>query len=163
MSTKYFPLGKDDLEKLIADYPTPFYLYDEKAIRENARRLCAAFSILPDYKEHFAVKALPNPYILKILAEEGLGADCSSYPELLLAEMAGIKGEDIMLTANNTPASEFIKASELGAIINLDDISHISFLEKVLNNSLPQMVSCRYNPGPLKDGNAIIGKPEEAK
>jgi len=163
MSVKTFPLTKAQLEELAVRYPTPFYLYDEQAIRKNARRLLAAFSVFPRYKEHFAVKALPNPYILKILAEEGIGADCSSLPELLLADMAGMKGEELMFTSNETPAGEYIKAKELGAIINLDDFSHIAFLEKSLGNSLPELVSCRYNPGPLKEGNAIIGKPEEAK
>jgi len=164
MNTKTFPLSKAQLEELAGQYPTPFYLYDEKSIRENARRLIAAFSVFPSYKEHFAVKAMPNPYMLKILAEEGLGADCSSFPELLLADMAGMKGEELMFTSNETPAREYIMARELGAIINLDDFSHIAFLEKSLDKcGLPEMVSCRYNPGPLKKGNAIIGKPEEAK
>jgi diaminopimelate decarboxylase len=165
MSTKTFPLSKTQLEELAKQHPTPFYLYDEEAIRRNARRLIAAFSVFPSFKEHFAVKAMPNPYMLKILAEEGLGADCSSLPELLLADMAGMKGEELMFTSNETPAGEYIKARELGAIINLDDFSHIAFLEKSLGGTgcLPSLVSCRYNPGPLKEGNAIIGKPEEAK
>jgi len=165
MSIKSFPLSRDQLEKLSTQYPTPFYLYDEGAIRKNARRLLAAFSVFPGYKEHFAVKALPNPYILKILADEGIGADCSSFAELLLADMAGMKGEELMLTSNETPSSEYAKAKQLGAIINLDDFTHIEFLEKALVNSggLPRLISFRYNPGPLKEGNAIIGKPEEAK
>jgi len=172
MSIKTFPLSKEQIEKLAEQYPTPFYLYDEKAIRENAKALLKAFSVFPGYKEHFAVKALPNPYILSILAEEGLGADCSSLPELLLADMAGMKGEALMLTSNETPAREYVKAKELGAIINLDDITHIVFLEKALGKpdampaawrDLPELISCRYNPGPIKEGNAIIGKPEEAK
>jgi len=161
MSEKKFPLDKDALEKIAQKYPTPFYVYDEKAIIENVRRIKAAFSVFPSYKNHFAVKALPNPYILKLLAAEGFGADCSSYPELLLAEMAGMKGEDIMLTANETPASEYRAALKMGAVINLDDFSHIEYLEKTAG--LPELVSMRYNPGPLKEGNAIIGKPEEAK
>jgi len=167
MSEKHFPLNKTELEKLAERYPTPFYLYDEKGIIENVRRIKAAFSVFPSYKNHFAVKALPNPYILKILAAEGLGADCSSYPELLLADMVGIKGEDIMLTSNETPAKEYELARKLGAVINLDDYTHIEFLEKVAAmytwSGLPDLVSFRYNPGPLKEGNAIIGKPEEAK
>ena len=165
MSSKSFPLSREQLETLKEKYPTPFYLYDEKAIRENARRLLAAFSVFPGYREHFAVKALPNPFILKILASEGLGADCSSLTELLLADMAGMKGEALMLTSNETPAREYVKAKELGAIINLDDFTHINFLEKSLDKTggLPMLISCRYNPGPLKEGNAIIGKPEEAK
>jgi len=161
MDEKYFPLSKDELEKLAGRYPTPFYLYDEKGIVENARRINRAFSGFPGYKNHFAVKALPNPFVMKILADEGFGADCSSYPELLLAERAGIKGEDIMLTSNETPASEYVEARRLGAVINLDDFTHIEFLEKTAG--LPELVSFRYNPGPLKEGNAIIGKPEEAK
>ena len=165
MSGKTFPLDRGRLEKLTEQYPTPFYLYDEKAIRENSRRLLASFSTFPSYKEHFAVKALPNPYILKILADEGLGADCSSMTELLLADMAGMKGEDLMFSSNETPAIEYLKARKLEAVINLDDFTHIEFLEKSLIKSggLPELISCRYNPGFLKEGNAIIGKPEEAK
>jgi diaminopimelate decarboxylase len=161
MSEKSFPLNKEQLEALASRYGTPFYIYDEKAIRQNARELLRAFGIFPSFKEHFAVKALPNPYVLKILAEEGLGADCSSLPELLLAEMAGISGEAAMFSSNETPSSEYKKARELGAIINLDDISHIEFLERTAG--IPEFISCRYNPGPLKEGNVIIGKPEEAK
>jgi diaminopimelate decarboxylase len=167
MNQKYFPLDKSALEEIALQYPTPFYLYDEKAIIENARRIKAAFSVFPSYKNHFAVKALPNPYMLKILAAEGFGADCSSYPELLLADMAGMKGEDIMLTSNETPAKEYDAAKKLGAVINLDDYTHIEFLEKTAAmfawQSLPELISMRFNPGPLKEGNAIIGKPEEAK
>jgi diaminopimelate decarboxylase len=157
-----FPLSKTELDKIIEKYPTPFYLYDEAGIRENVKRIKKAFSLFPAYKEHFAVKALPNPTILRILADEGCGADCASLPELLLADMAGIKGEDLMFTSNETPAKEYRKAMELGAIINLDDFSHIEFLERACGK-LPNIVSCRYNPGSLKTGNAIIGKPEEAK
>ena len=167
MSEKYFPLNKAELEKLAERYPTPFYLYDEKGIIENARRIKAAFSIFPGYKEHFAVKALPNPYMLKILAAEDFGSDCSSYTELLLSEMAGIKGENIMFSSNETPAKEYEMARKLGAVINLDDFTHIEFLEKTAAmyawRGLPEIISLRYNPGPLKEGNAIIGKPEEAK
>ncbi|MDR1238969.1 MAG: diaminopimelate decarboxylase [Treponema sp.] len=161
MSEKKFPLNKNELEALAQQYPTPFYLYDEQGIRENVRAIKKAFAVFPGFTEHFAVKALPNPVVLKILAAEGLGADCSSLPELLLADMAGIKGEDIMFTSNETPAREYLKARELGAIINLDDISHIEFLERTAG--LPDLISCRYNPGPLKEGNTIIGNPEEAK
>ncbi|MDR1059342.1 MAG: diaminopimelate decarboxylase, partial [Treponema sp.] len=161
MSVKNFPLTKVQLESLADRFPTPFYVYDEEAIRQNARRIIRAFSIFPSFKEHYAVKALPNPFILKILASEGFGADCSSLPELLLADMAGMRGEDIMFTANETPAREYRTARDLGAVINLDDITHIEYLEK--NAGIPELISCRYNPGPLKGGNAIIGKPEEAK
>ena len=162
MSEKTFPLSARELQTLTEKYETPFYLYDEKAIRENIRRFTKAFSIFPGFKEHFAVKACPNPYILKILRSEGCGADCSSLPELILAENAGIAGEDVMFTSNETPAKEYIYANLKGNIINLDDITHIPFLEKTLG-FLPEILSFRYNPGPLKEGNAIIGKPEEAK
>jgi diaminopimelate decarboxylase len=161
MSIKQFPLSRDRLEALTECFPTPFYVYDEGAIRQNARRIAEAFSIFPSFKEHYAVKALPNPFILKILASEGFGADCSSLPELLLADMAGMKGEAVMFSSNETPAKEYQSARNLGAVINLDDITHIDFLEKAAG--IPELISCRYNPGPLKGGNAIIGKPEEAK
>ncbi|TEB16988.1 Diaminopimelate decarboxylase [Pelotomaculum sp. FP] len=159
--TKSLPFTKAEIEQVIQKHPTPFHLYHEQAIRENARELLAAFSWAPGFKEYFAVKATPNPYILKILKEEGLGADCSSLAELILAEKAGITGENIMFSSNNTPAHEFRKAKELGAIINLDDISHIEYLEQ--HAGLPELISFRYNPGPLRGGNAIIGLPQEAK
>ncbi|MCL2804995.1 MAG: diaminopimelate decarboxylase [Treponema sp.] len=161
MSQKYFPLDKEALEEIAGQFPTPFYIYDEQAILENVRQIKKAFSVFPSYKNYFAVKALPNPYIMKILAAEGFGADCSSYPELLLAEISGLKGEDIMFTSNETPAAEYIAAKKMNAVINLDDYTHIEFLEKTAG--LPELISMRYNPGPLKEGNAIIGKPEEAK
>ncbi|MDR1149403.1 MAG: diaminopimelate decarboxylase [Spirochaetaceae bacterium] len=161
MTKKTFPLSKKELEAAAARFPTPFYIYDENAIRENARRIKAAFSIFPGYINHFAVKAAPNPAILRVLRDEGFGADCSSFTELLLAEMSGIKGEGIMFTSNETPSAEYHKARELGAIINLDDFTHIEFLEKTAG--LPKILSIRYNPGPLKLGNAIIGNPVEAK
>jgi diaminopimelate decarboxylase len=155
------PLTKDQLENITKEYPTPFYFYDEKAIREQCRSFKKAFDWVPTgFKNYFAVKALPNPYILKILKEEGMGADCSSFPELILSDKAGITGEDIMFTSNDTPLSEFKKAKELGAVINLDDITHLTYLEKI---GLPDLICFRYNPGPLKGGNSIIGKPEEAK
>ena len=162
MTEKTFPLNAQTLEEIIEKYPTPFHLYDEQAIRNNVRRLFKAFSWVPSFREHFAVKATPNPALLKILHEEGVGADCSSLAELLLADMAGIKGEEIMLTSNDTPADEFQKALSLGAIINLDDLTHLDYIEK--NAGLPNVLSFRYNPGPLMaNGNDIIGKPEEAK
>ena len=161
MSEKTFPLSRTELEKLSETHPTPFYLYDEKAIRDNAQKITAAYSVFPGFKEHFAVKAMPNPIMLKILASEGFGADCSSMTELLLAEMAGIMDENIMFSSNNAPSQEYKEARRLGAVINLDDITHIEFLEK--NAGIPELISCRYNPGPVKSGNAIIGKPEEAK
>ncbi len=158
---KRFPLSKERLAELAERFPTPFYLYDEEAIRANAKRISKAFSVFPGFKEHFAVKALPNPFILKILADEGFGADCASLPELVLAQKAGMTGEAAMFTSNETPAREYAEAAKMGAVINLDDITHIDFLEKACG--IPELVSCRYNPGPLKEGNAIIGKPEEAK
>ncbi len=161
MSEKIFPMNKDQLEALTERFPTPFHIYDERGIRENARRLKAAFAWNPGFKEYFAVKAAPNPYLMKILKEEGFGSDCSSYPELLLSENVGVVGEDIIFTSNDTPAYEYAKAKELGAIINLDDITHIQYLEDEVG--LPELVCCRYNPGSLKAGNAIIGHPEEAK
>lgn len=159
---KRLPFTKNQLEDIIEEFGSPFHIYVEQDIRENARRLKKAFSWAPKFKEHFAVKATPNPYLLKILKEEGFGADCSSLAELILAEKAGIENEDIILSSNDTPAVEFQKARELGAIINLDDISHIDYLEQ--QAGFPELLSFRYNPGPLREGgNDIIGKPEEAK
>ncbi len=161
MAEKKIPLSRGELEKLTERFPTPFHIYDERGIRENARRLQAAFAWSPGFKEYYAVKAAPNPYLLKILKSEGFGSDCSSFGELLLSERVGMVGDDIIFTSNDTPAYEYQKAIELGAIINLDDISHIQYLEDHVG--LPELVCCRYNPGPLKGGNAIIGHPEEAK
>lgn len=159
-----FPLTHAQLAEVAEKFPTPFYIYDEKAIRDNMRYFKNAFSIFPEFREYFAVKALPNPYILKILESEGCGADCSSLPELILSEKSGIGGQRVMFTSNDTPAEEFVYAYERGNIINLDDISHIDFLKKALGGKLPDTICFRYNPGPLKQGgNAIIGKPEEAK
>ena len=158
-----FPLSHAELSNLIKDFPTPFYLYDEKAIRENMRKFTKAFSIFPVFREHFAVKACPNPYILKVLKEEGCGADCSSLPELMLSDMVGIEGRHIIFTSNETPANEYKYAYEHGAVINLDDFTHIEFLKKTLG-TLPETICFRYNPGAEKQGcNGIIGKPEEAK
>lgn len=161
MSAQQLPFGKAQIEQIIRRYPTPFHIYDERAIRENARRLKKAFAWAPGFREFFAVKACPNPHILKIMKEEGFGADCSSLPELILAEKTGLPGDFIMFTSNDTPYQEYQKARALGAIINLDDISHISYLEK--HAGIPELLCFRYNPGPLREGNAIIGKPEEAK
>jgi len=162
MIQKVVPFSHEFLENLANKFGTPFHIYDEKAIRENVRNLKEAFSWAPKFQEYFAVKATPNPYILQILKEEGLGADCSSLPELILAERVGLTGEDIVFTSNDTPAIEYKKARELGAIINLDDISHIDFLNR--EAGIPKLVSFRYNPGPLrKGGNSIIGNPEDAK
>ncbi|PKL65730.1 MAG: diaminopimelate decarboxylase [Methanomicrobiales archaeon HGW-Methanomicrobiales-3] len=163
------PFSRTRIEELETRYPTPFHIYDEEAIRAGARRLYKAFSWVqgPDgkpggFKNFFAVKALPNPYILRLLKEEGMGADCSSLPELLLADAVGIQGEDIMFTSNDTPAEEFVTAKKLGAVINLDDITHIDFLEKTAG--IPDLVCFRYNPGDeYSHGNPIIGNPGEAK
>ena len=163
MTSKKLPFTKNKTKEIIKEYPTPFHIYNEKGIRDTARRLYRSFSWAPGFKNYFAVKANPNPYILKILAEVGMGTDCSSLPELILAEKVGIKGENIMFTSNDTPAAEFKKAKELGAIINLDDITHIPFLEEAAG--IPEIICFRYNPGSLRKhkGNVIIGKPEEAK
>ncbi len=161
MQKKTFPISKEQLSEIIRNYPTPFHIYDEKAIRENIRALRRAFRWAPEFREHFAVKATPNPRIIEIMKEEGAGTDCSSLAELFLSEAAGVTGEKIMLTSNDTPADEFQKAIALGAIINLDDISHIDYLEK--HAGMPKCLSFRYNPGNLIEGNDIIGKPTEAK
>jgi len=162
MTDKKLPFTKAQIEKIIEKYPTPFHIYDARAIRENVRRFLKAFSGFPEFKEYYAVKACPNPSILRILKELGCGADCSSLAELILSERVGITGENIMFTSNDTPAVEFQKARELGGIINLDDISHIDFLKK--HAGIPEVISIRYNPGPRRVGsNVIIGNPEEAK
>jgi len=161
MTEKQVPFTKNQLEQIIGQHPTPFHIYDEKAILENARSIKRVFSWNEGFKEFFAVKACPNPYLMKMLKSEGFGADCSSLPELLLSEKVGITGEEIMFSSNDTPAEEFVKAKELGGIINLDDITHLPFLEE--HAGLPELICMRYNPGPLKEGNVIIGKPEEAK
>lgn len=158
-----FPLSHDQLLELTKKFPTPFYLYDEKAIRDNMAEFTKAFSIFPKFTEHFAVKAMPNPYMLKVLADCGCGGDCSSLPELMLCQMSGITGERVIFTSNETPAEEFQLAYKQGNIINLDDITHIEFLCDALGGKFPELICFRYNPGPLKEGNAIIGKPEEAK
>lgn len=161
MAGKDLPFTKKQLERIIEKYPTPFHIYDEKAIRENARQFKDAFSWNEGFKEYFAVKAAPNPYLMKILHNEGFGADCSSLAELIMAEKTGINGNEIMFTSNDTPAEEFLKAKELGAVINLDDISHLKYLEQYAG--LPDLICFRYNPGRLKKGNVIIGHPEDAK
>jgi diaminopimelate decarboxylase len=161
MPDKTLPFSRSQLEAILRDHPTPFHIYDEKAIRENARRLIELFAWNPGFKEFFAVKATPNPFLLRILKAEGFGADCSSLPELVLAEAVGIVGEEIMFSSNDTPANEFEKAVSLGATINLDDISHIEFLERCCG--IPEIISIRYNPGKLRDGSFIMGQPEEAK
>lgn len=158
-----FPLSHEQLLELTKKFPTPFYLYDEKAIRDNMADFTKAFSIFPKFTEHFAVKAMPNPYMLKVLADCGCGGDCSSLPELMLCQLSGITGEQVIFTSNETPAEEFQLAYKQGNIINLDDITHIEFLRDALGGKFPELICFRFNPGPLKEGNAIIGKPEEAK
>ena len=152
----------DEVKEIVKTYPTPFHIYDEKGIRENARNLKKAFSWNKGFKEYFAVKATPNPYILSILKEEGCGTDCSSLTELMMSETCGITGENIMFSSNVTPAEEYVKARELGAIINLDDITHIDFLKECA--SIPEKISCRYNPGGVfKVSNDIMDNPGDAK
>jgi diaminopimelate decarboxylase len=153
---------KEQLEQIAKTYPTPYHLYDEKGIRENARRLREAFSWNPGFKEYFAVKATPTPAILKLLKEEGCGVDCSSLTELMMSERCGIIGSDIMFSSNATPPEEFRKAMELGAIINLDDITHVEFLNNVCG--IPETICCRYNPGGIfAISNAIMDNPNDAK
>lgn len=153
---------KEQLDEIIKQYPTPFHIYDEKGIRENARRLKEAFSWNKGFKEYFAVKANPNPYIISILKEEGCGVDCSSLTELILADALGYSGEDIMFSSNATPAEEFIKAAELKGTINLDDFTHIEFLDKLIG--IPETISCRYNPGGRYEiANGIMDNPGDAK
>lgn len=160
-NNKNLPFTLNQIKKIITDYPTPFHIYDEEAIIQNAKKLLKAFEWADGFKEYFAVKATPNPYILKILKEIGFGTDCSSLSELVMAEKVGFSGKDIVFTSNDTPLNEYAKAKSLGAIINLDDISHIPYIEKHIG--LPELLSFRYNPGPLRKGNVIIGRPEEAK
>jgi len=161
MQEKYLPFSGQELEKITEKYQTPFHIYDERSIKENAIKLLNAFSWNQGFKEYFAVKATPNPFLLKIFKSLGFGVDCSSYTELLLAEETGFSGEQIMFSSNDTPAAEFIKARDLQATINLDDISHIPFLEK--NGGIPEIISVRYNPGKSREGSFIMGDPAEAK
>src|SRR3989338_6546958 len=141
---KNLPFNKTQIEEIIKTYPTPFHIYDEEGIRENARRFYKAFDWIPDFKNYFAVKALPNPYILKILKEEGMGVDCSSLSEIILSKKVGFTGEEIMFSSNDTAAKEFKEAKEVGVIINLDDITHIQTLENIAG--IPEVICFRYNP-----------------
>ena len=153
---------KAQLDEITRQYPTPFHIYDEKGIRENARKLKQAFAWNPGFKEYFAVKATPNPFILTILKEEGCGVDCSSYTELMLSEALDYSGHDIMFSSNDTPPEDFIKAKQMNAIINLDDFTHIDFLEKTAG--IPETICCRYNPGGIfETANGIMDNPGDAK
>ena len=166
MKTPFVTL--EQLQEMTKTYPTPFHLYDEKGIRENARALQRAFSWNRGYKEYFAVKATPNPQILKILHEEGCGVDCSSLTELMMSDRCGFSGEEIMFSSNDTPAEEFALAAKLGATINLDDITHIDFLKDTIGY-IPKTISCRFNPGGVfqlgesKEGFQVMDNPGDAK
>ncbi len=156
------PFDRDQLEAIAKKYPTPFHIYDEAGIRENVKRLQEAFGWNEGFREYFAVKALPNPVIMRILHACGCGMDCSSYTELLLSRAVGITGSDIMFSSNDTPAREFRLAREMDVLINLDDITHIPFLAE--NGGIPKTVCCRFNPGgEFMLGNTIMGNPGEAK
>ena len=161
MEKKLF-VNKEQLREIVKQFPTPFHLYDEKGIRARARALKAAFAWNPGFREYFAVKATPNPFILKILQEEGCGVDCSSLTELMMAEACGFSGTDIMFSSNDTPAEDFQLARKLGAIINLDDLTHIDFLREVA--SVPKLICCRLNPGGyFSIANSIMDNPGDAK
>ena len=159
---------KEQVEEIVKKYPTPFHIYDEKGIRENARKLKQAFSWNKGFKEYFAVKATPNPSIIKILHEEGCGTDCSSMAELVLSDKLGIRGNDIMFSSNDTPDEEFAFADKIGATINLDDITHIPFVKKACGK-IPKRISCRFNPGGVftlgesKEGFQVMDNPGDAK
>lgn len=160
MKTPFVTL--EQIQEITKTYPTPFHIYDEKGIRENARRLNKAFSWNKGYKEYFAVKATPNPYILNILKEEGCGTDCSSLTELMMSDACGFSGDDIMFSSNVTPAEDFKLASKLGAIINLDDFTHIEYIENLIG--IPETICCRYNPGGhFCLENQIMDNPGDAK
>lgn len=162
MEKKTF-VTKEQLDEIIKKYPTPFHLYDEKGIRENVKAVNEAFSWNKGFKEYFAVKANPNPFLINILREYGCGCDCSSYTELMLSEAMGCRGNDIMFSSNDTPAKDYVYAEKLGAVINLDDFTHIDFLEKTIGY-IPKRISCRYNPGGVFEmGNGIMDNPGDAK
>ena len=156
-------LTLQQVQEITKTYPTPFHIYDEKAIRENARKVKKAFAWNPGYKEYFAVKATPNPRLIQILHEEGFGCDCSSLPELQLSDVCGVKEHDIMFSSNVTPAEDYKLASDLNAIINFDDITHLDFYDKVVGD-WKETMSCRFNPGgDFVLNNSIMDTPQEAK
>ena len=162
MEKKTF-VTKEQLDEIVKQYPTPFHLYDEKGIRENIKAVKEAFSWNKGFKEYFAVKACPNPFLINILKEYGCGCDCSSYTELMMSSAIGCAGKDIMFSSNDTPAEEYAYAYKLGATINLDDITHIDFLEDTIG-TIPKRISCRYNPGGTFElGNGIMDNPGDAK
>ncbi len=162
MEKKTF-VTKEQLDEIVKQYPTPFHLYDEKGIRENIKAVKEAFSWNNGFKEYFAVKACPNPFLINILKEYGCGCDCSSYTELMMSSAIGCTGKDIMFSSNDTPAEEYAYAYKLGATINLDDITHIDFLEDTIG-TIPKRISCRYNPGGTFElGNGIMDNPGDAK
>lgn len=162
MNKKPF-VTKEKVREITKVYPTPFHIYDERGIRENAKAVREAFAWNPGFKEYFAVKATPNPGLIQILREYGCGCDCSSLTELMLAKAMGVQGEDIMFSSNNTPAEEYAYAAETGAVINLDDITHIDFVEEILGK-LPETMSCRYNPGGVfRMSNGIMDNPGDSK
>ncbi len=162
MEKKAF-VTKEQIEQITKEYPTPFHLYEEKGIRENAKRVQEAFAWNPGFREYFAVKATPNPFLINLLREYGCGADCSSLTELMLCDAIGMRGTDIMFSSNDTPAEEYALVDRLGGIINLDDITHIEFVEKILGR-LPKTMSCRYNPGGVFTlSNGIMDNPGDAK
>jgi diaminopimelate decarboxylase len=158
---KPLPFDEATIRKIAETFPTPFYLYDEVGIRETCRKLYQAFEWSHNFQNFFAVKATPNPHIMLIAKEEGLGGDCSSKAELMLCDKVGIRGENIVFTSNNTPADEYQAAKDIGAILNLDDITHVDYVDQTVG--LPELVSFRFNPGPARTGNVIIGNPSEAK
>ena len=154
---------KKQVEEIVKSYPTPFHIYDEKGIRENAKAVKEAFAWNKGFKEYFAVKATPNPFLINILKEYGCGCDCSSLTELMISNALGITGHDVMFSSNNTPKEDYAYAAKIGALINLDDITHIDFLEKILGG-LPETLSCRYNPGGVfQMSNGIMDNPGDAK
>ena len=157
-------MTKEQVDEIVKSYPTPFHIYDEKGIRENAKAVQEAFAWNPGFREYFAVKATPNPYLIQILREYGCGTDCSSMTELMLSKAMGMEGETIMFSSNDTPFEEYTYANEIGAIINLDDITHIDFCEKACGGKLPETMSCRYNPGGVFSlSNGIMDNPGDAK